>query len=159
MHKCTKDTIGFGNILTSQNTRFMEVGMSTRNILRRRNMHLDSYTYVHYSSNIEETLEHLFLECTFARACWNLLDINLPSNIDVQWRLQIIKDKLNSPFFMNASLMCRTIWSARNDLIFKTIQANIQTSKEIFKREISLLLHRIKDTLASSLGTWIQSLA
>jgi hypothetical protein len=134
MHKCTKDTIAFGNLLTSQNTEsfflLMGVGLSTRNILRRRNMHLDSYTYVLYSTNIEETLEYRFLDCTFARACWNLLDINLLSNIDVQRRLQIIKHRLKSPFFMNASLMCRTIWSARNDLIFKRIQANIQAWKQ-----------------------------
>lgn len=40
--------------------------LSTRNILKRRNMALDSYNCVLCNDNIEETVEHLFLHCNFA---------------------------------------------------------------------------------------------
>lgn len=54
--------------------------LSTRNILRRRHMNLESYNCVLCTDSMEETLEHLFLRCTFARQCWNLLGITVPQN-------------------------------------------------------------------------------
>lgn len=50
--------------------------LSTRNILRRRSMTLDSYACVLCNANVEETMEHLFLSCPFVIACWNLLGDN-----------------------------------------------------------------------------------
>lgn len=43
--------------------------LSTRNILRRKNMHLDSFSCVLCQLNVEETVTHLFLDCSFARSC------------------------------------------------------------------------------------------
>ena len=41
--------------------------LSTRNILRRKNMQLQSYNYVLCQSNSEETVQHLFLVCFFTK--------------------------------------------------------------------------------------------
>jgi hypothetical protein len=38
-------------------------------------MHLDSYNCVSCQLNLEETVTLLFLECTFAKNCWNLFNI------------------------------------------------------------------------------------
>ena len=54
--------------------------LSTRNVLRRRNMNLESYNCVLCNNSVEETLEHLFLHCNFARQCWNILGIVVPQN-------------------------------------------------------------------------------
>lgn len=43
--------------------------LSTRNILRRKHMHLPSYSCVLCSMDAEETVHHLFLECEMARTC------------------------------------------------------------------------------------------
>lgn len=47
--------------------------LSSRNMLRRRNMNLDSYNCGLCSLAVEETREHLFLFCPFARQCWGIL--------------------------------------------------------------------------------------
>ena len=43
--------------------------LSTREILRRRNMHLPSYDCACCTLDVEETLSHLFLTCSFAQVC------------------------------------------------------------------------------------------
>jgi hypothetical protein len=53
--------------------------LSTRKILRRKNMHLQSYNCVLCNESVEETaVAHLFLKCDFAKACWNLVGLNIP---------------------------------------------------------------------------------
>jgi 5-methylcytosine-specific restriction endonuclease McrA len=50
--------------------------LSTRNILRRKIMHLDSYNCVLCNLSEEETVDHLFMYCPFARDRWDLLNIH-----------------------------------------------------------------------------------
>lgn len=56
--------------------------LSTRNILRRKNMHLDDYTCVFCHLNYEETCFHLFFECPFSRSCWQAISVNLNTNLN-----------------------------------------------------------------------------
>jgi hypothetical protein len=74
-------TNGCGNPSVSQSTRFcfwllLKDRLSTRNILRRKIMHLDSYNCVLCNLSEEETVDHLFMYCPFARDCWDLLNIH-----------------------------------------------------------------------------------
>jgi tryptophanyl-tRNA synthetase len=82
-------------------------------------MNLDSYTCELCGLGIEETTNHLFLQCLHAQHCWGL--INLTTSLD-QGTLEnfaAFKDHINSQFFMVAIiLMCSTIWLARNERIF-----------------------------------------
>jgi hypothetical protein len=50
--------------------------LSTRNILRRKNMSLDDYSCVLCVNGPEETNHHLFSVCPFSTACWNLIGIH-----------------------------------------------------------------------------------
>lgn len=51
---------------------FLKDRLSTREILRRRNMELPSYSCVLCFLNTEESLHHLFMDCPFARySAWN----------------------------------------------------------------------------------------
>jgi hypothetical protein len=43
---------------------------NTRNLLIRKNMFLDSYCCPVCIENEEETLQHLFFDCSFSQACW-----------------------------------------------------------------------------------------
>jgi hypothetical protein len=52
--------------------------LNTRNMLRRKNMTLESYSCENCLWHREETLYHLFLICNFAKACWNSIGITHP---------------------------------------------------------------------------------
>jgi hypothetical protein len=94
--------------------------LSTRNIQRRKNMHLDFYTCVLCNESVEETAEHLFLQCSFAKDCWSIINLGTPPHRTFLKIVDHFKTKLQSQFFMLAViLMCWTIWTARNDLILK----------------------------------------
>ena len=96
--------------------------LSTRNVLRRRNMELDTYSCALCNSLAEETLEHLFLECPFAAICWNIIQVQIPLQSSLPEIFQQIKDQLDNAFFMESIiLLCWVIWTERNDLIFNGI--------------------------------------
>ena len=42
---------------------------STRELLKRKNMNLDSYNCVLCLQGAEESLQHLFFHCSFAQCC------------------------------------------------------------------------------------------
>jgi len=68
-----------GNINFSSGC-FLETD-SARNLLRRKNMHLDDYSCVLCSTGHEETSFHLFFECSLSQACWNSISINWNLNL------------------------------------------------------------------------------
>ena len=132
--------------------------LSTRNILRRRNLHLDSYTCVLCTSLAEETLEHLFLDCPFSAMCWNIINVVIPLQSTFPDIFSQIRDQLASPFAMNAIILISwAIWNVRNELIFSGVQISLANSKRIFFRELSLLQHRIKPALLPQFLAWILS--
>jgi hypothetical protein len=125
--------------------------LSTRNILRRRNMVIENYNCVLCNYSVEETLEHLFLHCDFAKQCWNLLGIDIPTNSNFPDIVSIPKARLQSEFFMvTIILMSWSIWKARSDLIFKNLQTNVQNCKMNFFNELNLVLFRVKPSLLTS---------
>ena len=83
-------------------------------------MALDSYNCAICLTDEEETAQHLFWNCPFAQQCWGILNLQTIQTGDTSENILAIKDQLNNQFFMIAViLMCRTIWTARNELIFK----------------------------------------
>jgi len=82
-------------------------------------MFLESYNCVLCQEGVEESRDHRFLICTFARECWSLLGLNLPLQCSFPEVILRMKTHLQSDFFFNAViLMCWMIWGARNDIIF-----------------------------------------
>lgn len=132
--------------------------LSTRNILRRRHMNLESYNCVLCNNSVEETLEHLFLHCNFARQCWSSLGIVVPQNSSFPGIVSVIKVRMQSQFFMVAViLMSWSIWKSRNDLIFKGIRPQLQNCRANFVKELKLVLYRIKPSLLSSFELWLHN--
>jgi hypothetical protein len=82
--------------------------LSTRNILKRRNMQLESYNCVLCLQNTEETCQHLFLQCPFAVQFWQLISIDIPINDDFPEITDYLKDRLHSQFVMAAIIL--TCW-------------------------------------------------
>lgn len=61
----------------------MKDRLSTRNLLKRRNMELPSYDCVLYTASNEESLHHLFLQCPFAQQCWQLINLDISDPFDI----------------------------------------------------------------------------
>jgi hypothetical protein len=134
--------------------------LSTKNILRRKGMDLNSYHCPLSSFITEETAQHLFIDCDFARMCWNIIGIDIPAPASFPSFSIAIKAQLRSPFFMEATiLMCWTIWMARNELIFRRIGSNREDCIRMFFKEINLLHYRLRQDQHDSYNSWKQTLA
>ena len=120
-------------------------------------MFLESYNCVLYQG-VEESWNHLFLICTFARECWSLLGLNLPLQCSFPEVILRMKTHLQRDFFNAVILMCWTIWMARNDLIFNGNQISFQYCRGFFFKEILLVSLRAKASLSVLFDQWIQSL-
>lgn len=71
--------LGFGkrNVFHGSSSWLLSDRLNTRNILRRRGKHLDEgYSCVLYHDNVEETVLHLFFDCTLSTTRWFILDIH-----------------------------------------------------------------------------------
>jgi hypothetical protein len=134
--------------------------LSTRNVLRRKRMILDSYNCEFCHVAQEETTQHLFWECPFAQQCWGILNLQTDQTSGTPRNFQAIKDQLNSRFFViPLILMCWTIWKVRNELIFNNNQVGIQETKCLFFKEAKLVSLRMNRGLSSDYDQWIQNLA
>ncbi|TVU31706.1 hypothetical protein EJB05_23404, partial [Eragrostis curvula] len=134
--------------------------LSTRDLLKRKNMALDSYTCEMCIRQKDETLRHLFLDCSFARNCWALVGINITRRRNAFQALSFFKRTLNVPFYMEIIiLMSGCIWTSRNDWLFSDIDPSVDECKRKFVREFKLLLHRAKKKYFPQIEEWIQSLS
>jgi hypothetical protein len=71
--------------------------LNTRDMLRRKNMELESYSCENCLWQREETLYHLFLRCNFAKACWNSIDITPPEFLILRRHQRTLNTSLTSP--------------------------------------------------------------
>lgn len=73
--------------------------LSTRNLLKWRNMELQSYTCVLCGVETKESLDHLFISCPFALACWHFVDIQVdPTLPSAEQMLMAFRDQLQCSF-------------------------------------------------------------
>ena len=132
--------------------------LSTRELLKKRNMALPSYFCVCFNLSVEESLAHLFLHWLFAQGCWSTIGLNVGQS-DLFITLVNLRSQLNVPFFMEVIiLMCWGIWMQRNDLIFKGIQPNQQNCRHHFIKEFALVTLRAKDRLMTPMSSWLEGL-
>ena len=134
--------------------------LSTRNILRRRNMTLQSYDCVLCNDASEECLDHLFLNCSFAKQCWEvILQVDIQQNSTFPSILPFIRDALQSEFHMVATiLLCWSIWSARNDWIFKGMHPDEASCRRVFFKELNLVSLRVKPSANDRFHSWMQNI-
>lgn len=134
--------------------------LSTRNILRRKNMHLEDYTCPTCLQNVEENAQHLFWGYLFAQQCWGMLNIRIDQDGSTCLNTLAIKDQLRNQFFMvPIIIMTWTIWKIRNRAVFENYQSSLQEAKEKFFNEAQFVTHRIKEGLKQEFNQWIQSLS
>ena len=107
-------------------------------------MILPSFMCVCCNLNLEESMEHLFLECPFAQACWSTIQLQTGTSQPFV-ELESLRNQLNVPFFMDTVVLFSwCIWMQRNDFIFKGLQPHPDNCLAHFKREFSLVILRAK---------------
>lgn len=134
--------------------------LNTRNLLRRKHMHLDDYNCAICNASIEETSMHLFFECPFSLSCWSSIgiiwDLSLPP-LDM-----IIEARTNfgSSIFREIVIAaCWAIWNSRNGLIFDNKPCNLSNWKAFLKEEIGLICIKAKPNLEGALWQWLENIA
>jgi hypothetical protein len=133
--------------------------ISTRDILQRKNMHLESYTCDMCILQRLETCAHLLLRCSFAKACWISIGVTVAMSTSVPQIFNRIRRQLGVPFFMEIIiLMTWGIWTARNYWIFNDIDPSVHRCKEKFISEFSLLKYRVKPDYFQAMEAWLNSL-
>jgi hypothetical protein len=118
-------------------------------------MIFDSYSCELCLRQLEETVSHLFLRCSFAKNCW--MQIGVIASV---WlRPRHIKITLVVPFVMEIIIvMTWCIWKERNVWIFNSEDPSIDHSKLIFKNEFILVNHMAKESLANEMKSWLPNL-
>ena len=133
--------------------------INTRNILRRKNCPLDDFSCLLCDQDMEETVHHLFWNCSFAQQCWGLIcPLSMP-NLPTHQILFHLKDRIGLSFSMELIILAAwALWITRNNCIFNQQTPNIQGWRDIFTREVSLLTHRAKPSLKQLISTWLSNL-
>ncbi|TVU25140.1 hypothetical protein EJB05_27622, partial [Eragrostis curvula] len=132
------------------------IGTDEAHASEKLNMALDSYTCELCIFQIHETLQHLFLQCNFARACWNSIGLQVPNADTEEDIIQGFKLQIGEPFFMEIIiLMTWSIWKTRNNWMFNDIDPTIPDCKDLFRKEFLLLLHRAKRSYFPRIKEWI----
>lgn len=122
-------------------------------------MLLPSYNCVLCAMDTEETVHHLFLQCECAKQCWQIIGVDIPSDMEFPDAMVFLKNALHSQFFMEATiLICWAIWTMRNALIFNGIQPDLLVSRAVFMKEIQLVTHRVKTSFSQPFDQWILSI-
>jgi hypothetical protein len=133
--------------------------LSTRSTLRRKSMPLPSYDCVLCGFDTEETVEHLFLHCVFAKTCWSLVGITVPSALDPFRILEDVKLQLNVPFFMEIIVILSwSIWTVRNNLIFNGVAASAENCRTLYKSTFGLVIHHAKKKYFPAIEEWLDHL-
>jgi hypothetical protein len=133
--------------------------LNTRNLLKRKNFQLQSYSCEFPGCNEEETLEHLFQSCPFAIDCWDSVCPQRQRNIPFMDSIKDIKDKLQVPFSMDIIILASwSIWIVRNNKVFNNQRPSFNNWKAIFHEELRLLKFRIKNRHKEQFFSWLEEI-
>jgi len=77
--------------------------LSTKNILKRRKMQLDSFNCAFCAAAQEETVHHLFWGCPYAQQCWGTLDLQIAQDGDTVQNIHALRTQLRSQFFHDSN--------------------------------------------------------
>ena len=122
-------------------------------------MHLESYNCVLCQLASEETVEHLFLGCQFAKECWALIGITIQADQDIILAVEQVRAQSHPNLFLMVTiLMSWAIWNARNDFIFKNKQPSTIAVKALFEKEMRIHSLRARSRLSHTFDLWIQNL-
>ena len=128
----------------------MKDRLSTRNILRRKNIQLESYNCVLFQDQVEEIAHHPITH-SFTKNYWNLAHINSDDEITFPKAIETIRAQSYPRFFMMVAILMT--WAISNN-----IQRILESVKFSFKKEMKLLSSRAMAKYSVIFYLWIQNL-
>ena len=153
---------GFGNQDAATNWTFSWLllmdRLNTRNLLRRRNFHIEgnNYTCVLCNGNAEETAFHLFFSCSFSKSCWKAIGIDWRINLHFFQMMKRARQDFQHWFFMEVFIIATWhIWKQRNNLIFEGRRPTVRDWISKFIDEARLQAHRIKEDKRQVFLSWV----
>jgi hypothetical protein len=130
--------------------------LNTRNLLRRKNMALDSFDCELCLLFKEEKPGHLFFKCPFVKNCWNRIGVTPPTWLKPDRAARHIKSSLKVPFAMDIIiLMFWSIWTQINAWLFNQGDPHVTHRVTSFKREFGLVIQLSKKRWTSEMELWI----
>ncbi|KAM3292613.1 hypothetical protein ACQJBY_036379 [Aegilops geniculata] len=129
--------------------------INTRNMLHRRNMHLPDSTCALCLDKVEEPLLHLFWNCPFALSCWDVIAPGRTRGISTFDEIVLISNQLPKDLALDIIIMsCWSIWSVRNDKIFRSAPPSIDSWKFHLSEGLWAVQLRAKDDKAIKVKEW-----
>jgi hypothetical protein len=134
--------------------------LNTRDILRRRGKHLEEgYACPLCHDNVDETMLHLFFECSSVTTRWYMIGIQWSVQHNVFQMLEQKKAQLNIPCFMDLFMIAAwCIWKERNDFVFNGKPPSSADWKLRFVNEVKLHFCRFKPFFQHVISLWLNSL-
>ena len=135
--------------------------LNTRNMLKRRHFAVagGNYTCMLCQNPPEETVEHLFFECPFAKQCWSKVGLTWPGGTN---RLAILhggRESWRRPLFMDIFLLAAwSLWMERNNQHFRGIPRSFVAWLARFKLLLGLVIHNCPEKVHPFLSDFIVNL-
>jgi hypothetical protein len=104
------------------------------------------------NSHTKEIRDHLFFECPFAQACWEVIGVDWDFVLPISSRILTAKNTFNGPCFMeNFACASWNIRKMRNDIIFQNLPCSLARWRIKFQSDLMLHQYRVKAELVQSL--------
>jgi hypothetical protein len=138
----------------------LQTRLNTRGLLRRKNMHLESYTYDLCLLQRVKKLRHLFFRCPFVKNCW-LADRGIGSNVAKARQSNMSHKKKIESFICYGNYNSHvlepgwSIWKEINSWIFKNENPSIEKCKINFKKDFAFVIHRAKSRHKDDMESWL----
>ena len=132
--------------------------LNTKELMQRKHWQIDSGTHCMLcNSHQEESRDHLFFSCSFAKSCWDMISIRWENNLNISARFSTAKRQFRGPCFMEiVACAAWNVWKERNDFIFRNQRPSLARWRVRFQSDISLHQFRVKETLVQPLLDWIR---
>lgn len=135
--------------------------LNTRNMLKRRHYNIGTnLDCMLCDRRVEETLEHLFFECSFSQRCWNMLNITWSERQHRLEKLQHQRAAHPRDMFMDVFLVAAwSIWKERNNKCFEQIIPSLGAWWRRFVKGFSNLRHRVPTSKVQNIDSVVATLA
>jgi hypothetical protein len=134
--------------------------LNTLDIIDRKQWQVENgFDCVLCNSYSRETRDHLFFDCQFAHACWEIIGIHWDFAHPISSRILAAKQDFTGPCFMEI-LACGAwnIWKMRNNFIFHGLPCSLARWRVKFQSDLMLHQYRVKAELVQPLIDWLQTL-
>lgn len=100
-----------------------------------------------------------FPKMWFCKILMGTVGIFISSSRNISQNINRMKQQLGCPFFMEIIIiMSWSIWTTRNDWMFREVDPTMQNCKRKFVEDFSLLKYRMKDDHLQAMETWLQNI-